>query len=223
MEGTKFDKGKTRLELIPTELIQGVGEVLTFGAQKYEAYNWRKFKPEDHKRLVGAAMRHLEAYRGGEYLDPESGLPHLAHVATNMGFLLALDKPSSDTWKALDKLIAKLKTEFSGLMKPDVVLAITRGGLVPATYIAHALGIANIQCCRNNPPSFDGTNTFVLIVDDISDSGDTLRDIVKQIKCEHTTATIFKRYNTKFEPDYFGVEVTTDEWITFPWENKNDN
>ena len=96
-EGKKFDVGKTRLELIPTELIKGVGEVLTFGAQKYDADNWRKFKKEDHRRLVGAAMRHLEAYRNGEYLDNESGLPHLAHAATNMGFLLALDKPY-DTW-----------------------------------------------------------------------------------------------------------------------------
>lgn len=221
MEGIKFDKGKTRLELIPTELIQGVGEVLTFGAMKYEADNWRKFKKEDHKRLVGAAMRHLEAYRSGEYLDQESGLPHLAHVATNMGFLLALDKPGLDTWKALDELIVKLKTNFGGLIKPDVILAITRGGLVPATYIAHALGITNVISCKNNPPSYYGTNTHVLIIDDISDSGDTLRDIVQQIKCEYTTATIFKRYNTKFEPDYYGVEVSDDTWVEFPWESSN--
>ena len=32
-----------------------------------------------------------------------------------------------------------------------------------------------------------------------------------------------KRYNTKFEPDYYGVEITTDDWIEYPWEINNDN
>lgn len=94
--GMKFDDGKTRLELIPTELIEGVGRVLTFGAQKYEAENWRNFTEADFPRLVGASMRHMEKYRRGEVFDPESGLPHLAHLATNLGFLLALDKRNRD-------------------------------------------------------------------------------------------------------------------------------
>lgn len=95
-KGMKFDMGKTRLELIPTELIDGVGRVLTFGASKYEAENWRNFTEADFPRLVGASMRHMEAYRRGEVIDPESGLPHLAHIATNMGFLLTLDKRNKD-------------------------------------------------------------------------------------------------------------------------------
>lgn len=219
MEGKKYDAGKNRLELIPTELIEGVGKVLTFGAQKYEAENWRKFKKEDHKRLIGAAMRHLEQYRKGEYTDPESGLPHLAHVATNMGFLLALDKPI-DTWKALDSLIVKLKASKGGLYKPTHILAIARGGLVPATYIAHALGVSTIECCREVPPMYNLSDD-VLIVDDISDSGDTLAQLVVKLNCNYTTATVFKRFNTSFEPDYFGEEILTDDWITFPWEVKN--
>ena len=88
MGGTKHDKGKNRLELIPTELIENVGKVMTHGAKKYGDYNWKGFCKSDIDRLTGAAMRHLEAYRKGEWFDEESGLPHIAHCAANCGFLL---------------------------------------------------------------------------------------------------------------------------------------
>ena len=95
-KGMKFDKDKVRLELVPPELIEGAGKVLTFGAKKYEDENWRNYTKEDFPRLVGALMRHIEAYRKGEIFDLESGLPHLAHAATNIGFLLTLDERNNN-------------------------------------------------------------------------------------------------------------------------------
>jgi hypothetical protein len=65
--------------------------VLTFGARKYEADSWRQVE-SGQERYRDAMYRHLAAYEAGELLDPESGLPHLAHVATNSLFLLELDK-----------------------------------------------------------------------------------------------------------------------------------
>ena len=41
-EGKKFDEGKVRVDLIPTESLFAVAEVLTFGASKYGEHNWRK-------------------------------------------------------------------------------------------------------------------------------------------------------------------------------------
>lgn len=218
MSGTKYDQGKVRMDLIPTELLEGVGKVLTFGATKYNEDDWRGFKPADHKRLIGAAMRHMEAYRGGEYLDPESCLPHLAHIATNCGFLLALDK-QDDTWNALHNLISQL-TESGEQF--DVVLAIARGGLVPATYIAHALGVSNIVSCKSIPPSFS-EDTRVLIVDDIADSGTTLMQLTDSMVNKYRVATIFKRFDTVYEPDFYGQEIKHKNWVTFPWEIKNAN
>lgn len=90
MKGLRYNKGKTRLELIPPELIENVGKVLTFGAAKYAPDNWRNFDEEQIRQCIGSAMRHIEAYRKGEWLDSESNLPHLAHAATNIGFILAL-------------------------------------------------------------------------------------------------------------------------------------
>lgn len=59
--------------------------VLEFGAQKYAAHNWRQgFK---WSRVVSAVLRHWRAMET-EHLDPESGLPHVAHALVNMMFLL---------------------------------------------------------------------------------------------------------------------------------------
>ena len=83
---TKHDAGKLRYDLIPPEILRALAEVYTFGAAKYGDNNWRKGL--DHGRLYAATMRHLETDRSGEYLDPESGLPHLAHAFWNVGSML---------------------------------------------------------------------------------------------------------------------------------------
>jgi len=87
-EFMKFDSEKLMYELIPTSSTKALAEVLTYGARKYKPENWRKGELE---RYVGATMRHFEAWRAGEKLDPESGLPHLAHLITNVAFLIELD------------------------------------------------------------------------------------------------------------------------------------
>ncbi len=87
-EFMKFDDDKLRYDLIPPEFLAGIAEVLTVGAAKYEPNNWRKNK--ELWRYEAAAMRHFEAYRGGEYFDPETGLPHLFMASTNLMFLSSL-------------------------------------------------------------------------------------------------------------------------------------
>lgn len=84
--GSKDDQEKNRLDLIEPEFIEGVGKVLTFGANKYEPNNWQKVEDAED-RYYAAALRHLIAWRKGEKTDPESGLSHLDHVACNIMFL----------------------------------------------------------------------------------------------------------------------------------------
>lgn len=84
--GSKDDQEKNRLDLIEPEFIEGVGKVLTFGANKYEPNNWQKVEDAED-RYYAAALRHLMAWRKGEKIDPESGLSHLYHVACNIMFL----------------------------------------------------------------------------------------------------------------------------------------
>lgn len=84
--GRKDDKEKNRLDLVEPEFIEGIGEVLTFGANKYEPNNWQNVEDAEN-RYYAAALRHLIAWRKGEKTDPESGLSHLDHVACNIMFL----------------------------------------------------------------------------------------------------------------------------------------
>lgn len=86
-EGVKYDQGKERLDLIPPEAIMALGEVLSYGANKYEDRNWEK--GFDWGRAYGALQRHLTQWWAGEELDEESGLCHLHHAITNVAFLIA--------------------------------------------------------------------------------------------------------------------------------------
>lgn len=98
--GRKDDKLKTRLDLIPPEVIMEMGKVLTFGALKYSANNWQKL-PDFNDRYYAAALRHLMAWRSGETFDQESGLLHLSHALTCLAFL---------TWKVFhseEKILEK--------------------------------------------------------------------------------------------------------------------
>lgn len=84
--GTKHDDGKNQLALLPFEALEEVGKVMTFGAKKYAAHNWRSgFK---YSRLISAALRHTFAFIRGEDNDPETGLSHLAHACCCLMFLL---------------------------------------------------------------------------------------------------------------------------------------
>jgi hypothetical protein len=86
--GQKHDDGKPRWDLLPYDAVAGVVDVLTHGSIKYGPENWRTVPLWD-ERYFAAAMRHLSAYRRGSFTDDDSGLPHLAHAACCVLFLLA--------------------------------------------------------------------------------------------------------------------------------------
>ena len=99
-KGVKFDHGKRRVDLVPTEAINALADVLTAGAVKYGEHNWRHGM--DWSRVYGAAQRHMLAFWGGDDIDDESGMPHLWHALTNISFLVsyqALSVGRDDRWK----------------------------------------------------------------------------------------------------------------------------
>ena len=76
--GVKFDAGKSRIDLIPPSFIEGVGQVLAFGAAKYGERNFEKGM--SWGRIYGGMMRHSLAFWRGEENDAETGLPHIWHL-----------------------------------------------------------------------------------------------------------------------------------------------
>ncbi len=87
MDGVKYDQDKPRYELLPIMPIEETVKVLTYGAKKYADDNWREVSRQ-RPRYFAAAIRHIFAWWQGEELDPESGLPHLAHAMCCLIFLM---------------------------------------------------------------------------------------------------------------------------------------
>ena len=88
-EGIKYDSAKPKMNLLPPKAILEVAKVLTFGAEKYDAENWRKLDDLQNRYTAGA-LRHIFAHMDGEELDPETNLSHLAHALCCLLFKLEI-------------------------------------------------------------------------------------------------------------------------------------
>ncbi|HEY0186724.1 MAG TPA: phosphoribosyltransferase [Cellulomonas sp.] len=120
--------------------------------------------------------------------------------------------------------------------EPDVVVAVARGGLLPAGALAYALGLK--ACGTLNVEFYTGIDTRLpdpvllpplldtaalagrraLVVDDVADTGETLA-LVQRIVSEHCaearTAVLYAKPHSIVDPDF--VWKRTAQWITFPW------
>ena len=120
--------------------------------------------------------------------------------------------------------------------RPDIVLAIARGGLTVAGALAYALDVKN--CFAMNvefytgvderlempvvlPPTLDLVDIHglrVLIADDVTDTGRTLELVRKEI-AEHVAearcAVLYHKPRSVITPEY--VWARTERWIDFPW------
>jgi hypothetical protein len=95
-EGRKDDNDKPRWDLLPPVALASVVDVLSYGAKKYAPENWRMVAGW-RWRYFRAALGHLYAWWRGESIDPESRLPHLAHAACCVLFLLELVEDKGNT------------------------------------------------------------------------------------------------------------------------------
>lgn len=120
--GLRFNKGKTRYDLIPAFAQEQYAQVLTKGAEKYEDRNWEKGMP--WSKILSSLERHLYAIKRGEDYDLETGLLHSAHIMCNAAFLTEYYKifPKGD-----DRPVRYLAPKRIG-MDIDGVLADFVGG-----------------------------------------------------------------------------------------------
>uniref|UniRef100_UPI004047329F phosphoribosyltransferase n=1 Tax=Aliarcobacter sp. TaxID=2321116 RepID=UPI004047329F len=119
--------------------------------------------------------------------------------------------------------------------EPEILLAVARGGLTLSHLMAQALDMRNLYTLNSihyeGELKLDTFNIFnipdvshakkVLIVDDIVDSGETMREILKVLNekfpnVEFKLATLFYKKTAVLKPDYSVREA--NEWIDFFWE-----
>ncbi len=128
------------------------------------------------------------------------------------------------------------------LGKPLGIGYIQRGGMVFARLLSDRLGVSNMFCIYASsypgrggkvknfdmqfpdmPENFKASD-YLLIVDDISDSGYTLEKAVRGIRMLNSinvaTATAVCKKGTDFIPDFYGKEVEKKYWVVFEYEKE---
>lgn len=88
MTYTKKSEGKPSLNKIYPKFIEDIAKTLDFGDNKYGLMNWKNYK--DINDLTSALFQHYNQFNSGELLDSQSGLSHLAHIASNAMMLMWL-------------------------------------------------------------------------------------------------------------------------------------
>jgi hypoxanthine phosphoribosyltransferase len=130
--------------------------------------------------------------------------------------------------------LAQLVADSS--FRPEVLVAVARGGLLPGGGLSYALGIKltdaiNVEFYTDvdetlpDPvllaPHLDTASLkgrHILVVDDVADSGRTLAlvlDLLQQHGAEARSAVLYAKRRSEVTPDY--VWSQTDKWIVFPW------
>ena len=143
------------------------------------------------------------------------------------------------SWDQIYELLLNLanKVRKAGF-KPDVIVGVSRGGWPPARVMSDLLEnpkIANVTAefyvgvaetkgkpVITQPVSVPVRDKKVLVVDDVADTGESLRlvraHLGEQGASEVKIATIYYKPWSVVIPDYY--EKETRSWIVFPWERK---
>ncbi len=119
------------------------------------------------------------------------------------------------SWSDIDAAVEILAGRIARSdLKISAIGGLPRGGLVPAVMLSHKMGIPFVS--QANIAKVPGN---ILIVDDICDSGETL----KRFKFEENvfTATIHHKRSAAVEPNFFYQLAYENQWIAYPWENKD--
>lgn len=137
-----------------------------------------------------------------------------------------------------DMLMDEAREIWAENFHPDVVVGVVRGGLIPARIlvdlleapqfvtlqIEHYMGIGAARDIPTlkQPISAPVTGKKVLVVDDIADTGKSLRLAIAHLKQQGAkqtkTATLYYKPSSVLVPDFY--ERQTCNWVVFPWEIK---
>jgi len=139
------------------------------------------------------------------------------------------------SWDEVCSLVCDLSERVHKEFTPDVIVGISRGGLIPSRLLADLLGVSTLLTVgvafykdiarRENQPRITQalpshiTGQHLLVVDDVADTGKSLELIVgelKKVQHDIRTATLYRKPWVQFKPDFYAKE--TDSWIIFPWE-----
>ncbi len=145
-------------------------------------------------------------------------------------------------WPSIHDAVNRISFEmYKDNWRPDYIVGLTRGGLIPAVVMSHTLDVPmhalKVSLRDHVGEDHDSglsdlaaTGANILVLDDINDTGATLNWIVNDWKLNELPrhnvkfAVLFDNLSSGFqkEVDYCDTEINKaekDEWIVFPWEH----
>lgn len=146
------------------------------------------------------------------------------------------------SWPQCQRLLREVafKIRESGF-QPDVVVAIARGGFVPARLLCDTLGVMELASFRiehyrgqqveaqariRHSLNVPVQDKRVLVVDDLSDTGETFAVAVDYLKslgaAEVRTAALHHKQQSTFEPDFYARRIKQWRWLAYPWARIED-
>ncbi|WP_428534602.1 xanthine phosphoribosyltransferase [Rhodopila sp.] len=137
------------------------------------------------------------------------------------------------TWDQLHRDARALAWRLMDLGPFKGIVAISRGGLIPAAIIARELDLRLVESVCvityqdetrgepqiTKPPAAAGDGAGFLIVDDLVDSGTTAR-VVRAVLPQAHFACVYAKPAGRPAVDSFVTEVSQDTWILFPWDTE---
>ncbi|MCD4674882.1 MAG: xanthine phosphoribosyltransferase [Desulfobacula sp.] len=137
------------------------------------------------------------------------------------------------SWDQLHRDVKALSWRLHDIEKTwKGIVAVTRGGLVPAAIIARELGIYHIDTVcitsydwKNQGEAkilkeIDDSGEDLLIIDDLVDTGSTAK-VVRTMLPDAYFATVYAKPAGKPLVDAYVTEVSQDTWILFPWDSES--
>jgi hypoxanthine phosphoribosyltransferase len=121
------------------------------------------------------------------------------------------------TWEDIENQITDLAEQISKSQENIIAIyGLPRGGLIPAVLLSHKLGVKYVNEWPLIKYLYHPDN--VLIVDDICDSGKTLKEYNN-----HPTATLHYKSLAVTKPTFYSDIAEEDVWILYPWENEDSH
>ena len=141
------------------------------------------------------------------------------------------DKSFPVSWEEIHRNSKALAWRLSEMKPYKGIIAVTRGGLVPAAIVARELDIRLIDtvCALSYNQKNKGEVNVLkesliaedgkgwLIIDDLVDTGETIKTIRLKLPNAHY-ATVYAKPSGRKQVDTFITEVSQDTWIYFPWD-----
>ncbi len=148
------------------------------------------------------------------------------------------------SWNEIETWCDSIREKVSLSFKPDAIVGISRGGLVPGRILSDMMWIKDLQSVKTEhwglTAAVDGKASIknrsvlflekkrVLLVDDITDTGESMtlaKEYISEFSpIEVRTAALLHINRSKFVPDFYAEEIDNSNWtwFIFPWNIHED-